>query len=759
MLGTRRGLLAGTCLTLLGLTAMPAELLAQAAEKAGGLEEIVVTARRREEALQDTPVSVSALSTAALERSNVQQLDKLTQLVPNVAMTATPGFMGANTAFIRGIGSQEPSLSLDTAVGTYLDGIYLGRNTASNFDLVALERVEVLRGPQGTLFGRNTTGGAINLITKAPARDFGIEEKAGFASFGEWSSRTTVDTGELGGTGLSATVAYLHRKRDGYVDNPFAPDSKDPGSLLSNAVWAKLHGEWGAVKADYSFDYDRMKGVAPAFQLGYVTPAVAGYFANATNGSRFTYSPGYLDTVPLRPLQQRVTIKGHALTLQADLTPELTVKSISGYRRFDAGLTTSYGPPGVFGPVLGSATPQEVYVYQADAKTEFARQYSQELQLLGTFERLNFVSGLYYFNEHTAETNPSSLAFVLSPTSAAFTRSLSQYAVRSRSYAAFGQASYTPPILDDRLEVTAGLRYTKDKKSAFQTAAIARQGRSSWHNTSYNVTLAYKWTPDVMTYARYGTGYRSGGFNVRATAAGQSFTFPPEKAKAAEIGFKTEFLDRRVRLNGALFHTKYDDLQVTIYTNTAGGAATGFTNPARATFKGFEAELEAVPVDGLTLGASVGYVDAGYKSIYFPAPGTGVLTNYASISHFVYVPKWTTHVGAQYDFPETGVGRFSVRGDWSTMSKRWFHVNNLPTLNPFNDQIASGGWGQVDARVTLSDIPVHFGGRSEAEASFYVENLTNEHYRVSGIDFGSLGFAGNVYSMPRRFGVDLKLAY
>ncbi len=142
-----------------------------AASEGTGLEDIVVTARRREEALQDTPVSVSALSSTALERSNVQALDDVTRLMPNVAIQPQTGFLAGNTAFIRGIGSQEPLLSVDSPVGIYIDGIYIGRNNAANIELVDLERIEVLRGPQGTLFGRNTTGGAISMVTKKPAQE------------------------------------------------------------------------------------------------------------------------------------------------------------------------------------------------------------------------------------------------------------------------------------------------------------------------------------------------------------------------------------------------------------------------------------------------------------------------------------------------------------------------------------------------------------------------------------------------------------
>jgi len=729
------------------------------------LDEIVVTARRREEGLQKAPVSVSAISAESLEQTNVQQVDKVSQLVPNVALTPTPSFLGGNTAFIRGIGAQDPSLALDTPVATYIDGVLIARNLSSNLDLVNVERIEVLRGPQGTLFGRNTTGGAISITTKKPSRDFGIEQGFGLASFGEWYSRTLFETGELSGSGIAVSVAFVHRERNGYVDNPFAPGNLDPGAINSDAMVAKVHGDWGSVRATYSFDYNNMVGVPAAFQWRYATNAVKNYFATQTTGNTQVITPDYQSTLGLRPLAQTIKIKGHALTLEADLSDNLTLKSITGYRDYDAIMTTAYSPPGIFGPTGTTGVIREVFIYQANAKHEYASSFSQELQLLGTYEGFNFVGGLFYFEEDGGEVNPSQYIFI-SPSFAGPTNplggnllsSLAAYDVKTKSYAAFAQGSFRPGGPDGKLEITLGARFTRDEKSAVQTAAIARTGSDSWNNFSYQGTLSYQWSDDVMTYAKFGTGYRSGGFNVRASSVGQRFDFPPEKATAGEVGIKSEFFDRRVRLNASLWYTDYKDLQTTVYTNTAGGAASGFTNPAKATFQGFEAEFTSIPFRHFTLSASIGYTDADYKELFFPAPGTGVITNYADISHFVYVPKWTANASAQYEVPETGFGDLMFRVDYSTKSRRWFHQNNLATLNPFNDQISSPAHYNLDARISLSNIPLGMS-RGSLGLSAYVENLTDRHYPVSGIDFGALGFAGNVFNMPRRFGLDLKFKY
>jgi len=736
-----------------------------AAIRGSGLEEIVVTARRREEALQDTPISVSALSSATLERSNVQSLDDITRLMPNVSIQAQSGFLAGNTAFIRGIGSQEPLLSVDSPVGIYIDGVYIGRNNASNLELVDLERIEVLRGPQGTLFGRNTTGGAISMVTKKPAAEFGLEQKVTIAEYDEYAARTRIDTGLLGDSGVSATLSYLHRQRDGWLNNKYAKGSHSQGALNTDAVWAKVRGEWGGFSADYTFDWTDMRGVPAGFQTRFLSPLLRAYYSNTTGNSLLDeVQEDYNKNFSVRSKAlQRVKIIGHALTLQYDVNDDVTVKSITGRRTYKAALGTAYAPPGIFGNTTAGI--REVQIYSADAKDEDVKQFSEELQLLGKVGDFSYVGGLYYFEEDSKYFNPTSYSFVVSPTLASNLTSATIFDYQAKSYAAFGQASWKPGSLDEKLELTFGVRYTKDKKAVQQTATAVRNGKASFDDTSINAVISYKPVEDVMIYARYGTGYRSGGFNTRASAT-QSFVFEPEKAKTYEAGIKSEFLDRRVRLNAALFHTDYKDLQVTQYlANAAGGG--GFTNNASARFRGFELELQAVPVNGLTLDGSVGYVDPKYNEIFFIVPATpvpghrpqpgevaGGLANYADISKFPYVPKWTVHLGAQYLSEDIGVGRLLLKIDFSHTSRRYFMTNILNGLN-FADAIADPGQHQFDARIGLMEIPV--GGKS-LDISLFAENFTNEHNIVAGIDFGALGFAGNIYNQPRRIGLDAKIS-
>jgi iron complex outermembrane receptor protein len=723
-----------------------------------GLEEIVVTARRQAENLQTTPVSVSAVSEKMLERANVTQIDRITTMVPNVSVQQQSGFLGGNTAFIRGIGTQEPLLTVDSPVGIYIDGIYVGRSNAANFALVDLQRVEVLRGPQGTLFGRNTTGGAISMTTKDPSREMGGAVKLGVGNYSDRQAAVRFDTGELGNSGIAATLSYQHLQHNGFTKNIFAPSkASSPGGLNSDAVWAKVKGEWGDFSATYIFDYNDLQGLPLAQQPRFLSANVRAYYQNATNGSRFlnNVSTSYNGTLgTFVNERQHVKVWGHGLTLEYGVSDAIRLKSITGFRSYRGDpLGSFYGPPGVFGPTTTGI--QEVNPFLSVDKVEETDQVSQEFQILGDSGDLKYVAGLYYFKEDGSTTNPSRSTFVLSPTLANNTSSVLQFDFKAKSYAAFGQASYSPSAFDNKLELTAGVRYTKDKKQVNQIRTVVRSGNNTFNNTSFNGIISYKFTDSVMTYVRYGTGYRSGGFNTRASAT-QNFVFLPEKAKTFEGGIKTEFFDRRLRWNAAVFNTDYSNLQVTQFVTTTGGDSGGFTSNAKARFRGFEAELQAVPVTGLTLASSIGYVDAKYKVFIAPNPAApGTFFNAADQSEFPYVPKWTGNASAQYEGDDIGFGRPLARLAYSYMSNRFFHANQF-SGNPLYRAIRSGANRRVDGRVGLTEVPM---GGTKVDVSFYVDNIFNKHNIISGIDFGALGFAINSYAPPRRYGLDLKVSF
>jgi iron complex outermembrane receptor protein len=732
----------------------------QATASAGdGLEEVIVTARRREEVLQTTPVSVSALNGALLDRLDIQGVDKIGQFIPNVVTVATPGFIGGAAADIRGIGDHEILITEDPPVGQYLDGVYVAGVTTTNFDLVDVQRIEVLRGPQGTLFGRNTTGGAINIVTKAPSDDFGVEEKFSYGSYDAVISRTEMNTGLVGSSYFKAILAYQHRQEDGYVDNVNTSGNHDPGALGADSAWVKLHDDWGALSADYSFDFDRRYGQAPYGEISYTLPTIAAYFSQsqALGGSTYTVNPSYAGRVSVQPTPDaQLGNLGHALTLQYDLNSEVTMKSITGYRQFWSFSYVTYTPPGLIGPTFTGIGPVMPYYGTTSQRLD---QASEELQLLGKTDRWTYVGGLYYFHDRAAENEQSSLTYVLSPTIGVNIVSPLVATQSTTSEAAFGQTTYRPPMLDDALEITTGLRYTHDSKSAVETGTTNIQGTDRFYDLSYNVTLNYQWAPDLMTYARLSTGYKSGGFNLRSTP-GISPNFAPEKATAYEAGVKSEWLEHRLRGNFTVFYTNYNDLQVSQYTGyTVSGGNSGGVLNAAADYVGFELETEARPLKSVTIDASAGYVHPEYQKIYFPNPGTGALQNYASSSHFPYVPNWTNHLAVQYEFPDVQIGSLLFRLDYSYQSPKYFGIIDLPAQNPFAELTKASPENLVGARLTLADVVI-WGGKANLETSFYGENLLNDHYVVQAIDFGSsLGFAVKQYGEPRTFGFDIKLKY
>jgi iron complex outermembrane recepter protein len=724
-----------------------------------GLEEVIVTARRREEVLQTTPLSVTALSGAQLEAHDVRGIDQISQFIPNVASVPTAGYVSGATTFIRGIGEHEILVTQDSPVGQYLDGVYIAGQTSTNFDLVDVQRVEVLRGPQGTLFGRNTTGGAINIVTKKPSDDFGIEEKFGYGSYNDINTRTEINTGAIGTTGITGIVAYQHRQMDGYVNNVNTPPDQDPGAMRSDAVWVKLHGDWDELRADYSFDFDKLHGQTPASPIAFASPELLAYYAHspALGGATLVVNPSYQQNVSLPVIpEERIGILGHALTLQYDINPDLSVKSITGYRQFWLSSATSYAAPGLLGETVTGVAPVTPFI---GTNGQRLLQYSEELQLLGSGERWNYVGGLYFFHDRVNENEQSEFTYLLSPTLGVNTQSPTVAEQSSESEAAFGQVNYRPPVLDDKLEITGGLRFTRDSKSIDQTAPIIDIQTKHYYNLSYNVTLNYQIAPDLMAYGRISSGYRSGGFNVRASA-GQGLNFAPEKATVYEGGIKSEWLDHRLRVNASGFYTNYENLQVSQFTGETetGGNSSGVKN-ANADYAGFELEVEAKPIQSVTLDGGLGYVHPEYQQIYFPDPVTGLLRNYAGSARFPYVPEWTNHFGVQYEFPAQSFGRFILRSDYSYQSSKYFFTTDLPTQNPFNDLIKAPDQNLVSARLTLTDVSI-WNGKANLEASFWGENLLNDHYLIQGVDFGpALGFATKTYGIPRRFGFDVRVRY
>ena len=761
-----RSKLAGSA-TMLAAICLGAEALAQPPGPASGslqLEEMTVTARRQEESLQQTPVAVTALSGNLLDKLNVQDVSKLGQLAPNLVITQQTSSLNAAAIYIRGIGQNEPAANAEAGVGIYLDGVYVARTAGAIFDLVDVERIEVLRGPQGTLFGRNTTGGAVQLVSRKPGDEFGVEAKAGYGSYDDWYTRARIDTGQLGSSTIKATLAYLHRERDGYFDNKLASDEEDPGSLGSDSVWLGVRGDLGdSFSADFVLDYSEREGAPVFFQMVAANQDVRKFYGQSPSygGAPFVVTGTRLDDGQQAPFDDRFKsdseVFGSALTLQYDLSEALAIKSISAYRYFNQDTICSLTGSGVMrGFVLDPVSYAPVGIedlngpYNCNNAPQRQDQYSQELQLVGATERWKYVGGVFYFNETADEYNSQRLTFVLPGGTAGLNLApVSAFGGETTSRAIFGQASYRPLMLDDRLEVSVGGRYTKDEKTFF-SSAYAEEGDQDFDNASWLLSFNYQLSDDLMGYARVSTGYKAGGFSPRSAVLS---SFEPEEATAYEAGLKSEWFDKRVRANMALFHTVYDDLQISQFLADSSGSSAIIVNAGEATFQGVEVEVAALVSENLTLTASWGYTDPTYDEYLYRDPQTNELIDVSDEARFVQMVRNNWHLSADYVFPPLSFGELSARLDYAQSSERYMFPLDRET--PFNEEIHDPGQENLSARLTLADMRV--GDEGTWEIGVWGDNLTDQNNVGDGIDFGGLGFAGKYWLQPRRFGVDVKL--
>jgi len=664
---------------------------------------------------------------------------------------------------IRGIGGSDSTGTTDYPIATYVDGVLIARPNAAMFDLVDLERVEILRGPQGTLFGRNTTGGAINITTKQPAQEFGIEQKLTYGTYDLFKARTTLDTGIIGNSGIAIKMAYSHIGQDGYIPNSIKNGSAPVGQKRSDAGYVAVHGDLSdAFTMDLRLDYMKSHSSPVLQQLAYMNPTQLAYFSQSP-----LYGGDPLVITPNKPKQTAIADQprgsnknyGGALTLEYEFSPAFALKSITGYRKFREAQAVSNGSQGVLmGPLLGGGVGR---VYLFDYPTPAVatdRAFTQELQAAGDLGNLNYVVGLYYFDERYTSRTTQNFTFVLSPTAGLNFVNVRDYTQRSKSYAAFGQVSYTPAFAPD-LELTGGLRYTIDKKRIRQAnlsngaPLVPGAAQDKWTDLSWTASANYRFSPELMTYARVATAYRAGGFD--AGGAGTPNTFDPETVKSYEVGFKADVIDRTLRVNASAFYTDYSDLQISQFVAGTGGGRTQTVNAGKASFSGFELEMTAVPSDNLTVTGSVGYVHSKYKNYIFIDPVTSLPINVADEVHNQHVPDWTGNVNVNWIAARFNDSRLSLNLGYEFQAAAW----NFPLdrVNPFNPLIRTNALDNLSARITLEDIAI--GDRARLTIQAYGENLFDQDVRFNAVDFGSLGFATLAWAEGRRFGITATARY
>lgn len=771
-------------LAALPLAVASAVGVAQEDTRAAVLEEVTVVARRVEESIQDAPIAVSAFTAHDLENLGIFSANEVAHFTPNMTGESQPGSTSTTNYTIRGITTTDPTLSVEAGVGVYLNGIYIARSNGLIYDVVDLERIEVLRGPQGTLYGRNTTGGAINVITAKPTGEWGFKQAFTVGNESRFRSTTTVETGEW--AGFAAKLSYMHYEQDGFVDNltelPQQGSAGDFGERDEDAYNIALR--WDATDTlalDFNYDNTRSTSVPQASQLTWASADAARLVTDYA-----AYFPGCFDSDPLcAPIREAyeaaeasadgnrlgkldmpyageedLEIDGYSLIATWEVSDSITLKSLTGYRELSleqrtdlsgGGYSTNPGVTGSGVTTLFTA---------GNPNTKDQDQFSQELQLIGNFDSLDVVAGLYYFEENGSETTREQVALDLG-----FWGAPKRYEVDNESSAVYGQATYH---FSDALRLTAGLRYSEDDKGLKQDQALdpllpdvrtKADFDDDYSNVSGNATVEFDWNSEVSTYLRYATGYKSGGYLSRTSITYQQ-PFDEETLQTLELGLKSQWLENRLRANIALFYSEYDDLQISQFVPGVGGAESILSNAGSASYRGAEVELVAVPLPGLLVNFSYGWIDPEYDEYeffdptgqYCGAPETSCDVSDRGV--FPNTPEHSASLGVEYVFAPTKIGTWSARADaiWND----GYSFGTIEISDP--SRIETDSYSLLNARISLDDIPAF--GEGVLRLSLWGKNLTDEEYRTNSIGaFEGLGFTTTVYNEPLSWGLDIQYEY
>lgn len=710
--------------TLLGAAISPLLAQSAAAEAGYALDEVTVTAQKREDSLQDTPISLVAYDEAALEKLGISSLDGIAQTVPNLDMRQTTNGSAGARIFIRGVGVNDHVVTLDGAVGVYLDGVYIARNTGLAFEITDLERIEVLRGPQGSLWGRNTSGGAINLISKKPSGELQFKQVVDIGNYGYARSNTQLDLPRFGD--FSVKLSGLYQRKDGWVEN--RGNGVDFGEAKSSA--ARIAVRWQPADnftADYAFDYAHSK-----YGSGYYQPTTPFYPVF----SQIAYSSSRQDKAyPTHRYENSAfTIDGHTLTLEWNASEHTTVKSITAYRDMRQGNYTDSG-----------ANPY-VRLFSNDPYNVNQDQFSQEFQLLGDLldNSLVYAAGIYYFEESAHDFGKDYVAVPVE-----FLVSDRDLNVKNSASAVFGSATWTPQFLDKRLHLTGGFRQSTDHREIDMSDSVANfaaKADHGWRNFSPSFTVAYDLDDTSNVYLKYAEGYRTGGYNGRAASAQKAITPVGEETLVSyELGYKSEWLERRLRLNAAVFNSDYKDIQLTLMDSTPGApaTATNYVNAGEARMRGLEVELTAALAEGLTLRASFARLLSEFKEVIDPVSGLDVADEFLLVG----APDRTYNVDLEYNLPAFAWGQPSADINYS-----WKGESEIASVKRDAGEPMES-YGIWNARLALRDIPV--SGRGKLAVALWVKNLTDKEYQTDGFELvRTAGTRLATFGEPRTFGLE-----
>ncbi|HWW66048.1 MAG TPA: TonB-dependent receptor [Sphingomonadaceae bacterium] len=787
--GSRMALAVALVMTASAAWAQDAE---QPASDNAGVEEIVVTAQFRNQNLQKTPLAITAVTGDMLQARSQTDISQVAAQAPSVTLKPQGAAYGPSLgASIRGIGQFDFNPALEPGVGVYVDDVYYATLTGSIFDLLDLDRVEVLRGPQGTLSGRNSIGGAVKLFSKKPEGSNTGSLTATYGSRDRMEIRGSFDLG-IADT-LSARISGVSKKQDGYIKrldfgcvNPIGSANNPVGGIPAtgradkNCVLAKegevnyqaVRGQlrWepsDAIEVNLTGDYTYDDRVIAGSVLTYANYTGAGQinpYPNQSiryderficgkycNYSTFEILPDTLPNGTVRPGSRadgRSHFEGYGFSGIVDwrLSDRLAVKSISAYRAYN----TMFSNDDDLSPMSHSLGGPNKLTFWS---------FSQELRLNGSFganDEIEYTLGGFYMDQRSVYKTRQNLRYA-TPAGTAF---LGNDPVNADSKAVFAHVSYKAT---DKLTLNGGIRYTDEhkdytfsRKNPDGTPNSAVDGATGIYNGSrvdYRANVQYQWTPELMTYAQFSTGFKGGGISPRPFFPSQVKSFGPETLKSYEVGVKSDLFDRRLRLNVAGFYADYSDIQLSLSNcpfPDSGFPATPcalISNAGDARIKGFEVEASARPIEGFLIDAAVSYTDFDYKkgSINPDAGGPGRPNGpqYGDVPP--YVPAWKWSIGAQYEVDLGNTGSLTPRIDVSYQDTLWTNAANRDTNR-------IGAYTLANARLTWANAD------KDLEVSAEVTNLFDKYYYLTEFDLtiANGGVSSAQPGRPREWALTVK---
>lgn len=764
----RAGIAAAGLIVAMPAFAQEADAAADAGADAAssGIEDIVVTARKRAESVQDVPVAITAMSGDQMVDRSVKDITDIAASTPSFFAQTSSADPAALLVSMRGQSATDALMTLDSPVGVYVDGVYLPRSIGLRAAMVDIERVEVLRGPQGTLFGKNTTGGAVSITTRQPD----LLETGGFVSM------ILGERGKMEATGalnvplvrdvLAVRAVVQYSGNNGYGRNLLG--QRIGGDVTKTGRLNVAFAPSDRLRVNLSADYQRIKGDGIITRLSWLNPiGGAAPLPAPTNLLRATLAQqGLADTPANRatayafleqallgngtgsfydapttsPQSNEYEGYGVSGTIEYDVSDYLSVKSITANRWADRDSYVDF-----------DGTPMVLFEphYVTQSKV-----FSQELQLLSDpAERLSWILGGYYSKETGNEFTVSRTLPPILPTNPG----ISDGDVTNKSVAVFGQANYR---VSDAVRVTAGLRWTEETKSLLTRNRNALgcniptsiringacEGYLSDTYSDWSYLVSLDWTPGSGTlfYARTSRGFKGGGQNLRGQASDpRTFNpFRPETVTDYEVGAKLDLFDRRLRMNLAGYHAIYEDIQrSTSIQPPVGSATTLITNAAKAKINGIEAEITAQPTDRLTLNVNSSYTDAGYSHFIDPILGD------RSDERFP-VPRWTLATNLTYELP-TSLGDLKFIAGWN-----WRSATSLRPAALVQSSVTQKAYGLVDTRISLHVDAI------DADVAVFAKNLFDKKYIVGAVDLDrTLGYNIVNVGTPRLIGVEFRKSF